>query len=317
MKAGLIGYGSIGKRHVANLLSLGIADITLLRTEGSGNEHNLREIHDPGEFMAMPFDFVVVSNPTTCHYSTIMPLIRSGMNLLVEKPVVFTSREADELESLLGTYAGRGMVAYNMRFHPCIAVIRDIINEGLLGRPLSARLFVGQYLPDWRPGTDYRTGVSALKSLGGGVVLELIHEIDLAIHLFGEPVAPPKSLALKISGLETETEDISEIIYLSERNTLVSVHQDYLSRTYRRTISISGEEALLLCDLKDARVTVTGKDGSVIRELNPPFVRNDMYLSIMTYYTGCLTKGTEPEPSLEESLISLRLALRVKEDNNL
>lgn len=317
LRAGIIGYGSIGRRHAGNLLQLGINDITLLRTVGSGNSHGLKETTDSAGFMATPFDFVIVSNPSTMHFSAIMPLLAANTNMLVEKPPVFTGSEADALEAALPAYKGSAMVAFNMRFHPCTALIKDIIDSGMLGTVWSARLFVGQYLPDWRPGTDYRTGVSALKKLGGGVVLELIHETDLAIHLFGAPAEPPKSVAARISDLQIETEDIAEILYRSDRNIIVSIHQDYLSRAYRRTISISGSEGALRCDLKEAAITVTGRDGTVILAKTIPFERNDMYLSMMKYYTGCLTSHTAPVPSLTEGLQAVRLALGVKNDNNL
>lgn len=317
MKAGIIGYGSIGRRHAANLDTLGIRNITLLREKGRGNEQGFSEVYNRDEFLAMPFSFIIVSNPTTFHYETLVPLMRAGKNLLVEKPLVFAENEFTGIAAELKDYKGIGMMAYNMRFHPCVQRVAELLSGNVAGKPLSARFTVGQYLPDWRPGRDYSTGVSALKSLGGGVVLELIHEIDMAIHLLGKPASEVKSVALKISDLNIETEDISEIIWLSESNTLVSVHQDYLNRDYRRAFEIVCENGTIFCDMKEPAVRIVGEGGKAIIDERFRFERNDMYLSMMRYFTTCVRNGELPQPSLAGSLASVRVALDVKRQNNI
>jgi predicted dehydrogenase len=317
MKIGLIGYGSIGKRHAANLLELGQSDITLLRSIGSGNEQGLKETADINEFLSADFDCIIISNPTSKHLESMIPFIERDMNLFVEKPVVATREQSDQLKLLLNSYTGKGMVGFNMRFHPCIKKVKEITDSEIYGKPLFARLFVGQYLPDWRPGRDYRNGVSALRELGGGVVIELIHEIDLSLFLFGNPVNGIKSYAEKISGLEIETEDISEILFKSEKGILVSVHQDYLYRGYRRTIEVICENGTVNCDLKDSVIVVTGENGQEIYSERIPFERNDMYISMMRYYLSCLQGNIIPAPSLAESVGSFLIAADVKTENNL
>jgi predicted dehydrogenase len=317
MKVGLIGYGSIGRRHVQNLVSLGYKDITLLREKGHGNEFDLKEEHDFNTFAGKDFSFIIISNPASFHYKTALPLIKANCNLLIEKPLVFDKSDYLAMKELISSYTGYGMVAYNMRFHPCIERIREIIGSGLLGRVYSSRLFVGQYLPEWRPDQDYRTGVSALKSLGGGVVFELIHEIDMAVYLFGKPVSSVSSVAIKSSDLEIETEDISEILFLSETNVIISIHQDYLNREYRRTIEIVGEKGTLDCDLKTSEIKIVSGNGKAVQMETLPFMRNDMYLNLVKYYTDCLINRELPVPDLNTALESVRIALEVKETNNL
>lgn len=317
MKIGLIGYGSIGRRHVKNLVSLGYTDITLLREKGHGNEFDLKEEHDFDTFARNDFSFIIISNPASFHFRTVLPFIKSNRNLLIEKPVVSVKSEYLAMKELISSYTGYGMVAYNMRFHPCIKRIREIIGRGLLGRVYSSRFFVGQYLPEWRPDQDYRTGVSALKSLGGGVVFELIHEIDMAVYLFGKPVSSVSSVAIKSSDLEIETEDISEILFLSETNVIISIHQDYLNRDYRRTVEIVGEKGTLDCDLKTSEIKIVSGNEKTISGETIPFMRNDMYFDLVKYYTDCITKGELPVPDLGTALESVRIALEVKEINNL
>lgn len=317
MKIGLIGYGSIGKRHVKNLFSLGYKDITLLREKGCGNEFNLKEENDLNSFASNNFNFIIISNPSSFHFRTALPFIKSNDNLLIEKPAVFKKSEYLAMKELINRYTGFGMVAYNMRFHPSIKRIREIIESGLLGKIYSSRFFVGQYLPEWRPDQDYRIGVSASRSLGGGVVFELIHEIDMAVYLFGKPVSKVSSIALRLSTLEIETEDISEILFLSEKSVIISVHQDYLNRDYRRTIEIVGENGTLDCDLKRSAIKVVSESGRLMLDEVIPFTRNDMYLNLMKYYINCIINRELPVPDLNTGLESVRIAIEVKETNNL
>jgi predicted dehydrogenase len=317
MKIGVVGYGSIGKRHVMNLMSLGYRDITLFREKGKGNEFNLKEEYDSVTFSQEDFDFLVISNPTTFHYRTASPFIKTNKNLFIEKPVVFQESELDGMMELLASYTGIGMVGYNMRFHPCIKRIRQILDEGKIGDSYSSRFFVGQYLPDWRTGQDYRKGVSAHKHLGGGVVFELIHEIDMALFLFGQPVSEINSIALKSSDLVIETEDISEILYLADRNVIVSIHQDYLNRDYRRTIEIIGSKGTLFCDLKSSEIRIISSQASTVLNETIPFDRNDMYLDMIKYYTCCVKGKIMAVPDLTESLESVQIALEVRKTNKL
>lgn len=317
MKVGLSGFGSIGNRHVSNLLRLGIRDIILFREKGKGNSLGLTEVYDYSQFADSDRDYFIICNPTSNHLSKIEPLLTRNRNVLVEKPLVGNEEECNKVETLLKKYSGKGMVAYNMRFHPCLKRIKEICGSGMLGKTYSVRFYVGQYLPDWRPGQEYSKGVSALKSLGGGVILELIHEIDMAVFLFGNPDSGIQSLAGKVSDLEIETEDISEIIFRTSSGTIVSVHQDYLSRDYRRTIEILAAEGSLFCDLKTATIKITGPSGKIILDEAITFERNDMYLSLIRYYTDCIETGKRPSPDLEESFASLRIALEAKKSNNL
>ena len=312
MKIGVAGYGSIGKRHISNLLELGYGDIKLYRSIGRGNDHGLVETTDFKDFVSEDFDLVIVANPATSHLAVAAPFIKRNINLFIEKPVVAGEEDSRLLSGMLGSYTGINMVGYNMRFHPSILEISRILDEEILGRIYSARLCVGQYLPDWRPGQDYRQGVSALKKLGGGVILELIHEIDLAVHLFGSPAGEIASIAGRYSDLEIETEDISEILFRSERGVIVSIHQDYLSRSYRREIEIVGEKATLFCDLKNATTEVRGGNDSLLHSHRAQFERNDMYRLMIILLIESVKQGKTVSPGIREAMQSLEIALMAK-----
>jgi len=313
-KVGLIGFGSIGKRHCRNLLSLGIKDITLLREKGKGNEFGFKELYLEQEFFDCPFDFVIISNPTALHYSYLEKLIPLQVNLLVEKPVAATSSELNSLKYLLMNYSATGMCAYNLRFHPCVVKAKEIIDNQSLGKVYSARFFVGQYLPDWRPGTDYRSSYSSVVKLGGGVLLDLIHEIDLADHLCGSVKDQFHAITGKVSDLEIETEDLAEIHYVSSQNAFVSIHLDYLVKGYSRHFEIIGEKGRIFCDLSKNEISIIQDKNEITASYSfTDFDRNDMYLSLITYYLKNLKDNTQPNPTLENGLSSLKVALLAKQ----
>ncbi|MBT3748588.1 MAG: Gfo/Idh/MocA family oxidoreductase, partial [Bacteroidetes bacterium] len=194
MKIGMIGYGSIGRRHVENLLFLGQKDIVLLREIGVGNPHNLQEVSTIEDLILAKPQAIILANPTSMHSKYLELILKDGIDILAEKPLVSSISEVNRLERELIEYSGVGMTAFNLRFHPCIQKAKEILSSGLLGNIYSARLYVGQYLPDWRPGKNYSEIYSAKKELGGGVVFDLIHEIDIACDLFGVPTGRISSI---------------------------------------------------------------------------------------------------------------------------
>ena len=312
LKAGVIGFGSIGKRHCENLIRLGFTDITLFRNKGRGNPLGLAEISSFEDFLSIPFDFLVLANPTAMHFEYLEKLIPLQKNLFVEKPIAATMQELTELKEMLKDYDGTGICGYNLRFHPCVDKVAQLLADDRIGKIYSARFSVGQYLPDWRPGSDYRKSYSSRITMGGGVVLDLIHEIDLAAFLCGKYNGNLFAMVDQVSDLDIETEDIAEIIYKSEKNTLVSIHLDYLTREYTRYFDLIGEKGSIYCDLYKSRVQLVNENKVIETFTFEEFNRNDMYLSIMQYYTDCIVNGTRAEPDLAEGLESLKTALEVK-----
>ena len=291
MKVVVIGFGSIGKRHVNNLLSLGILDIVLLRTSKKANELNLPEITKYEEIIKINPDFVIVSNPTSLHFQTLKFLVQNQFNILCEKPFLYQPEEWDLLKPLLENYKGKANIVFNLRYHPCIKKVKELIFEGLLGKIYSARFFVGQYLPDWRPETNHLLSYSASKKMGGGVVMDLVHEIDLAQYLLGKPSSEIHSIVSKISNVTVDSADIAEILYSTINKEIVSIHMDYLYRGYSRHFSICGKEANLYCDLFKNTVKITGDKNKQIENYEfQDFERNDMYINLVKDYIKELTE---------------------------
>ena len=312
MKFGVIGYGSIGKRHVENLISLGYKDIKLLRNVGEGNQHQLPEFNTFSKF-AEDLDAIVLANPTSLHYRYLKLILKKNINVLVEKPLVGSTKDLKLLSRQMENYNAIGMIGYNMRFHPCIIKTQKELMSKKLGRIYSARFFVGQHLPDWRDGAKYYETYSANVKLGGGVLLDLIHEIDLAHYLIGAPSNSIKSEVSKSSSLQISTEDIAEILYRTEENSLVSIHLDYLTRGYKRYIEIIAERGTIFTNLHSKKFNITIEGNKRKSTYFPQFSKNDMYVDLLRSFINAIKNKKETALGLKNGILSNKIALSIRE----
>ena len=228
MKFLIAGFGSIGRRHFRNLLTLGERDILLYHTYHSSLpddelggfpiETDLRAAlaHQP--------DAVIVSNPTALHLEVAIPAAQCGCHLLIEKPISHSMARIDELEQVVQQNDNQVLVGYQLRFHPGLKLVKKLLDEGAIGEPVSARAHWGEYLPDWHPWEDYRQGYSARSDLGGGVILTLSHPLDYLRWLLGE-VDCLWAFAGRLGDLEIDVEDTAEIEILKVDNRKVREQQ--------------------------------------------------------------------------------------------
>jgi predicted dehydrogenase len=315
MKVGVIGYGSIGKRHIKNLISLGINNIVLFRELSKENDLGLKEVYSMNDFLTEEPDFIILSNPTSLHFQYLSILLSENISVLVEKPLVLLKEEIEKTRTLLNNYTGIGMIAYNMRFHPCTLKCLEIVQSGLLGKLYQSRFFVGQYLPDWRPEMDYRFSYSAHKSMGGGVLLDLIHEIDLAILFSGLPSQSLTSYLWSTGNLEIDTEDMADISYISQNKLLVNIHLDYLTRGIKRDFQLFGSEGWLTVNFIENSINVFCNSKGNLEFHFKEFHRNQMYMDLMIKYLEYLTDKRNPIPDLHDGIKACELALTANESN--
>ena len=172
---------------------------------------------------------------------------------------------------------------------------------------------MGQYLPDWHPQEDYRQGYSAHYDLGGGVILDLIHELDYVRWLVGE-VRQVACFAGHVSTMEFETEDVAEILLQFESGAIGNVHMDYVQRVPSRTCRIIGEEGTIIWDYyaKEVRLFETRQPGWQVFQ-QEGFERNDMFVDEMRHFLACLEGRETPVVDVEEGSEILRLALAARE----
>jgi predicted dehydrogenase len=152
----------------------------------------------------------VIANPAPFHLEIAQQLVEIGTHLLIEKPISISTNGIDKLLETSKKHNTIVSIGYNLRFDPSLQELRKLLQDGQIGSALLVRSEVGQYLPTWRSGSDYRNGVSANQKLGGGVLLELSHEIDYLRWIFGD-FKWVKATLSKQSTLEIDVEDSAHL----------------------------------------------------------------------------------------------------------
>jgi predicted dehydrogenase len=233
----VVGAGSIGSRHQKILKQL---DHKVSVVSANSPNADFRSLSDALERQS--FDYVVIASQTSQHFQDFSTLIHNKFDgrVLIEKPVF---EKSHKLTPNLFTFAA---VGYNLRFHPAIIWLKDTLPK--LGNLSSANFYVGQYLPTWRPDTDYRRSSSAQDISGGGVLRDLSHELDLAQLLFGD-WQRLTAIGGKFSNLAITTDDTFSILMSAAKCDVVSFQLNYLDQIKQRHITINGDNGTISVDL--------------------------------------------------------------------
>lgn len=281
MKVCFIGSGSIGKRHIRNLIQIGKEDkvdyeIHLLRATDSSLPVDIqcavnRICRTPNE-LENKYDAIFITNPTHLHYKAILEMKDKAQYFFVEKPLFDTLNY--DIVSMKLPAENIYYVACPLRYTQVLKFAEDFLRKN---RPFSIRAISSSYLPDWRPGTDYRNTYSAHKSQGGGVSIDLIHEWDYISHLFGFPEEVMK-LSGKFSNLEIDSEDLA--VYIARyKEFLVELHLDYFGKKIERKVEMFCSGGKYVFDIAGSAVF---KDGNKIIQFNEE--ANDKYLNEMRFF---------------------------------
>ena len=299
MRVLVCGFGSIGRRHVRNLRRLGVSDIICFRSRGLdtrplGADEECRPVASLAEGLERRPDLVLVTNPTALHVETAAAAVRAGVSVFVEKPLAASLVGVDELLERVQSLHLPAFIGYSLRFHPTLVRAKQLLGTGAIGRPLTARFFVGEYLPDFHPWEDYRESYSARSELGGGVMLTLSHDVDLATWFFGLP-QEVVCAAGRRSQLEIDVEDVAAMICTSPEGPLVEIHLDYLERPARRGFVIVGEDGTMEWEGTQGLLVVKRRDAAEPQTFSPPaaFERNEMFLDEMRHVLA-VRAGAEP-----------------------
>ena len=316
----IAGLGSIGRRHLHNLLALGERDIVLYRTHRATlpddeladfpTETDLRRA-----LARFRPDAVIVANPTALHLDVAIPAAQAGCHLLLEKPIAPDLQGVDALRCAVQENGVRVLVGFQFRFHPTLRQVRAWLQEGAIGRPLFVRAHWGEYLPDWHPWEDYRQSYAARADLGGGVVRTLSHPIDYLRYLLGDAEVVWAHTA-HLSPLELQgVEDFAEIGFRFADGSLASLHLDYFQRPPAHWLEISGTEGAIRWDYTtgEAKLWATWANAWQTAHLPPGWERNTMFLNEMAHFLAVVRGEAEPICTLEDGIRALELTLQVLE----
>lgn len=310
----VVGCGSIGTRHVGNLLDLGVdvraCDVDPERTAPLADEHGIETTTDYEVGLEAGPDCVLVCTPPSTHVEIASAALDAGAATFVEKPLAPTSGAAEALAERATESDRVVYVACNMRFHPPVERIDDRLAAGRIGEVQFLRLRYGNDVRNWRPG-DYRDYYSASSDQGGGVVLDAIHEIDVADHWLGgtERVCCE---AGRFGDLDIETEDVAEILLRNDER-LAEVHLDYLRPVRARTYEVVGSDGMVRWhatgkDPEVSRVALHDADGALVESREYELTLNEMYVAELEDFLACVAGRETPPVDAARGARLVRLA---------
>lgn len=302
MKVLFIGYGSIAKRHIANLGQLlddrreGLV-IDLVRRSPCIHPPGIEHVFESATSSDSDYDVVFITNPTSLHYESLLSVQGKARAYFIEKPVF--DRLDYDISFISRTDNNLYYVACPMRYTRVLRWLRQNVD---LGKVRSVRALSSSYLPDWRPGVDYRQVYSSRAALGGGVHVDLIHEWDYVTHMFGFPRSVHSVIA-KRSILEIDSADTA--LYIGEYfDKTVEIHLDYFGRVPRRTMELLTDDEVISCDLIGGLVRFE-RSGTVI-PLGEE--RNSFQKRELKHFLELIQTGTESDSDIEQAMRVLALA---------
>ncbi|NQV76093.1 MAG: Gfo/Idh/MocA family oxidoreductase [Bacteroidetes bacterium] len=301
----IVGLGSIAIKHIHAIRAIDKnATIYALRSsrasllfDGIINLYTEVEIPEV-------LDFAIVSNPTNMHFETIEKLTALGVPLFIEKPPLNSLGRSESLVKLLDERKITTYIACNLRFHPCIEFIKEYLQTND-SRINEVNVYCGSYLPDWRPGKNFRDIYSTSEALGGGVHLDLYHEMDNSVWLFGMPYSN-KGYRSSESSLGIDSSDYANYL-LNYNGFNLSIILNYYRRQPKRSIEIVFEDSTITVDLIANKVLTD--IGEIIFAAKEYTLMNS-YVDQMGYFIGCLKSDIKPMNDFNEALEILKLCLR-------
>ncbi len=305
LKICFAGIGSIARRHIKNMtnicgernIELQIDAVRRKESVATDVDNLITNIYYTIQDIPSDYDVAFITNPTEYHLETIKAFKGKTKHFFIEKPLV-TTGQLDRVNEINIENGSVYYVACPLRYNAVIQYLKQNINTNSV---LSVRSISSSYLPEWRPGTDYRNTYSAHKNLGGGVAIDLIHEWDYLSFLFG---IPQKIYCLtgKISDLEIDSEDYA--IYIAKyKDKIAELHLDYFGRKNIREIQIFSKEDTIIGDIANCKINFQ-KSGKNI-EFNEE--RDDFQKRELIHFLDILDRNVESDSDIDNAIQVLKM----------
>lgn len=304
MKVLIIGLGSIAKKHVAALTAIdpGVKILALRHSASAPPVDNVQSIFSLEEIGQAP-DFIIISNPTSDHVATIRQCLTQNVPLFIEKPL---SHRLEGVENLIQQIKKQNIPTYvgcNLRFRSCLQFVKQYLveNECVVNE---VNAYCGSYLPEWRPGADFRKIYSANREAGGGVHLDLIHELDYLFWLFAEPATVQKQWRSS-SSLRIDAVDYANY-NLNYDSFTVSLILNYFRRDAKRTLEILFDDDTWMVDIINNSVTSLCSGKNIFASEEKII---DTYRKQMEYFLQAIRKEQPLMNDIEEAFKVLKICL--------
>ncbi|MBT6938502.1 MAG: Gfo/Idh/MocA family oxidoreductase [Candidatus Marinimicrobia bacterium] len=318
---GIVGLGSIGRRHLQLVKELRPELNIIAVRSGMGKrveEEKLISavVHSLDEAMEYGIEAAIIATPAVYHIQQAIEFMKRGIHLLIEKPLSHSLDDVNELFKMQKKSKSVCLVGYCLHYSLGALKFNDMLkNKNKIGQILHVQVDCGSYLPDWRQGQDYRKSVSAKAELGGGVLLELSHELHYIRWFFGNM----KSVSAKIQNsgaLDIDVEDSADIIFEAEQGYSVSAHLDFNSRNTRRKCIARCSNGDLIWDAINNEVIWRPADGpeDVKKFQND---RDYIYKEQLKHFFNCIEKEKQPSVSIHDGVAVLRMIESAKQSHKI
>lgn len=305
MKVLVIGMGSIAQKHIYVLREIK-PDVQIFALRSSKTALKclgVEDVYDWNVFETHQFSFVLITSPSVLHLEHMLAVSKWGIPMMVEKPILIND---DQIRHFKSKYDLNTLIytACNLRFHPLIRFLKKYLNEHSI-KVNEVMAYCGSYLPSWRPDQDYSTNYSAISKMGGGVHLDLIHELDYLVYLFGMPDSWTQNKR-KVSGLNIDSVDTCMYI-LDYADFQANITLNYFRRDAKRILEIVRDNDTLRLDFVNGTVWDTYHEKLLFKD-----EKNSIYCSYrnqMSYFLECIEMDTKPMNIPEEAIQILKIAL--------
>lgn len=306
MRVLFIGIGSIAKKHIKAIRAIdaNIQLYALRSSRDAAKYEGVEDIYDYAEIEDVNPDFIIISNPTSKHYETIVKLLPFRKPLFIEKPV-FGELGHDGVIKTIKDDKILTYVACDMRFMDCLTWLHEYIQKHRNNvRINEINVYCGSYLPEWRPGTDFRKCYSAIPELGGGVHIDLIHDVDYVYWIFGKP-QNHKAIFRNVSSLNIRAYDYANF-NLEYSEFSANIVLNYYRRDAKRFMEILFDDCTWTVDM--LKNEITSSKGELIYQSEQSGA--DEYEAQMRYFMSLVqSKATTSMNSAEEAYDVLKICL--------
>ena len=317
-KVCIVGFGSIGKKHF-EIINEVFPDIKIILVSSKKNLDKIKQINiclitnNLNEAIRNCPDAAFICTPAPFHVSQATKFVQNKIPVFIEKPISNTLDGIDNLKKFVNKYKVPVLVGYVLRYSDSLNFFRKKIIEKKIKHPNVAKIICKSYLPDWRPGQDYKVSASAKKKLGGGVLLELSHELDYAKWLFGE-LKVLESKIINTRTLKINVEDCANLKLISKKGTVVHIGLNFISKKKIRKCIFTNKSKSLIWDGIANKVIYKSNKRTLEKK---KFISNtnDIYKKQIIHFFKCVTKAAKPVVSLEESIDVLNLIIASKKLN--
>lgn len=307
LKIVIFGLGSIGKRHARILQDNFDPVIYAFRSKNDcpKNEFGFPEIYNFEELDLIKPDIAMITNPTDLHLHYARECAQRGMHLFIEKPISSTNDGLEEFVKIVKKNKVNVYTAYCLRFHPVIRWLKSYLQSH---QPFHVTVNASSYLPHWRKGINHLEHYSASRQRGGGIILELSHEIDYLYHLLGD-AHEILMKSQKLSEVSVDVEDYADLL-LDYTGVQCNLHLNFFSRLNRREIILDFKDQTLIADLIKSEIIILNSDGKE-EKIKFDFEKDEMFKSQLDYFFRNFKNGFSIN-GLDEALRVFSIIMKIK-----